>query len=260
MRPRRTKKTSEQFLDHAFTLDKEVLEANRLREPLSQYRVTPQGDGGRSSTHDPGPRRPSDGFGILPDIQRRTSATDRLMRSWRSLWDNVSLDDLESMAAHAEAAWNPAPVSADKASLVSALSEGRTYSSAQALKLEIENQERYFQQRRDLLKNALTTSQVATLLGTSRQTPHDRVQTGSLLAVSEQGRLMFPSWQFDAAGPNGVVAGLPQVLRELEVPAFTKVRWLTRANPVFEGRTPLEALKGGELQRVADAARAVGVS
>ena len=118
---------------------------------------------------------------------------------------------------------------------------------------------RSFARRRELLAGALSTAQVAELLGTSRQTPHDRVASGSLLAVRERGALRFPPWQFDASGEDGVITGLPEVIRALDVSPMAKVSWLTRPNPMLDGATPLTCLKAGHVARIVALARAVGI-
>lgn len=130
---------------------------------------------------------------------------------------------------------------------------------AERVEAEVDVLMRSFQRRRDLLDGALTTAQVARLLGTSRQTPHDRVASGTLLAVMDRGALRFPAWQFDPDGADGVVAGLPQVIRALDVSALAKVSWLTRANAMLDGMSPLAALKAGRDDEVAALARSVGV-
>lgn len=117
---------------------------------------------------------------------------------------------------------------------------------------------RSFARRRELLAGALTASQVAKLLKTSRQTPHDRLTAGTLLAVMDQGAWRFPSWQFDPDGENGVVPGLPAVIRALRVSPIAKVIWLTRPNPALDGETPLACLKAGQTERVVALAHAVG--
>jgi hypothetical protein len=98
------------------------------------------------------------------------------------------------------------------------------------------------------------------MLGTSRQTPHDRVKNKTLLAIEDNGQLRFPLWQFDAESPNGVIEGLPDVLRALSAGPLGQARWLTTSRPVFEGRTPLEALKHGEKELVLVEARGVGAA
>jgi CheY-like chemotaxis protein len=117
-----------------------------------------------------------------------------------------------------------------------------------------------FAQRKDLLEGSLTTQAVAKLLGTSRQTPHDRVKAKTLLAIEESGTLRFPHWQFDASGPNGVVPGFSEVLKELDGGPVAQARWFQHPNRVLEGRTPLQAIKDGDLARVLVEARAVGAA
>ncbi|MCW3097224.1 MAG: hypothetical protein JWL77_2842 [Chthonomonadaceae bacterium] len=118
--------------------------------------------------------------------------------------------------------------------------------------------EESFRQRRDLLVEAFSAPQVASLLQTSRQTPLNRAQKGTLLAVYENGKWLFPRWQFDVHGPDGVLSGLPQVLEALQVSPIEKLSWFVRRSPYLENRTPLEALKSGETERVVSLARGVG--
>jgi excisionase family DNA binding protein len=129
---------------------------------------------------------------------------------------------------------------------------------AQSAQLEVRALQQYFDERRRLLAGSLSVDQVAELLGTSRQTPHDRAKARTLLAVSDGGRLRFPAWQFDADGPDGVIEGLPAVLRALRTSALAAVRWLTRANPVLDKRTPLATLRAGDVDRVVAEAAGVG--
>lgn len=136
---------------------------------------------------------------------------------------------------------------------------GRPIDPDEKVKLEIETLTQYFHYRRQLLAHALTASQVARLLGTSRQTPHDRVKAKTLLGVHDNGVVKFPSWQFDPASSEGVIPGLPDVLKALQVSDLAKLSWLTRPQPVFEGQTPVERLKAGDVDRVVQEARAVGV-
>ena len=137
---------------------------------------------------------------------------------------------------------------------------GRSFSDEERVKLELDSLLKYFQWRRQLLKGALTSSQVAQLLGTSRQTPHDRVKAQTLLGISDNGALRFPSWQFDPEGPDGVIEGLPDALKTLQVSDLAKLSWLVRSNPFLEGLTPLQALKQGQKERVVQEALGVGIS
>jgi hypothetical protein len=137
---------------------------------------------------------------------------------------------------------------------------GRTYNRQDRIQLEMETLARHFQHRRQLLDSAISATQVARLLGTSRQTPHDRVSSQTLLAIKENGKLCFPSWQFDPAGPDGVLDGFPAVLKALEMSDYAKLNWLTRTNPLLDGQTPVQALKAGQKDHALAAATAAGAS
>lgn len=144
--------------------------------------------------------------------------------------------------------------------VVSALTGGRRFAVEERVEAELDLLGRSFGRRRELLAGALSTAQVATLLDTSRQTPHDRVASGTLLAVMDRGVMRFPPWQFDPDGADGVVMGLPAVIRALDVSPMAKVGWLLLANPTLDGATPLACLKAGDVERVLALARGVGVA
>jgi hypothetical protein len=143
--------------------------------------------------------------------------------------------------------------------LVNAL-VGRSFTEAERLNLELESLFRYFEWRREALSGSLTAAEVASLLGTSRQTPHDRLKNHNLLGVLDRGVYRFPAWQFDPEGPDGVVNGLPEVSRTLSVSDLAKISWFTRPNPFLDGLTPLQALRSGQKERVLAEAVSVGVS
>lgn len=135
----------------------------------------------------------------------------------------------------------------------------RTQAKEQDAQLEWKALQRAFEFRRGLLKDAITTTQVAQLLGISRQAVGERERKGQLLGAMESGQLRFPLWQFDPAGSGGVVEGLPLVLRALDedgaLPPLAKMSWLRKANASVGGATPLEALRGGRLAETLSAAR-----
>lgn len=126
-------------------------------------------------------------------------------------------------------------------------------------KLEFETLQARFASRRDFLQQCISTNDVVWLLALrNRQTPLDRLKARTLLAIREQGQWRFPLWQFDPDGPDGVIAGLPEVLAALPVADLSKARWLNRSQPLLDGQTPLEALRAGQLHHVLAEARAVG--
>jgi len=152
-----------------------------------------------------------------------------------------------------------APESTQKSMVVAALAGEQRFSPEERIEATLDVLRRSFDRRHELLDGALSTSQVAALLGTSRQTPHDRVESGSLLAVMDRGGLRFPPWQFDPNGEDGVVPGLPAVIRALDVSPMAKISWLTRANPMLDGATPLARLRSGDVEDVLPLAYGVGL-
>jgi hypothetical protein len=74
---------------------------------------------------------------------------------------------------------------------------------------------------------------------------------------------VFPDWQFDPDGPDGVIAGLPRVLRAMAgrpISELGRVRWFLEPKPLLGGRTPLDALRSGDAAAVVREAEAIGVA
>lgn len=192
--------------------------------------------------------------------ERSRDAFERSVAVFRSFRHASTAEEMERIATRLEQAVARKTDSRERDGFLAALSGGSLLDDKERVELEVETVARFFERRQQLLQDALSAGEVARLLGTSRQTPHDRVKSGTLLAVRERGGLRFPSWQFDSEGPDGVVAGFPNVLKALDVSPLAKVSWFTLPNPYLEGRTPLQALKSGEVERLISIARSVGVS
>jgi hypothetical protein len=197
---------------------------------------------------------------------RHESARKRVHEVLRRAIEVLPTQDVEELASNLEELVREEPATSPQAALLRSLAGGRTFSTHEQIELETASLVQYFMRRRELLRESLTTREVGKLLGVSRQTPHDRVEKGSLLAVLDHGTFRFPIWQFDAEGPDGVIEGLPKVLRALKVSQLAKISWLTTPNSVLgtdgerSGVTPLEALKSGQVQRVIELARGVGAT
>ena len=135
---------------------------------------------------------------------------------------------------------------------------GDSLSGAELQEREKRVLQRSFDQRAKLLEDTLLTDDLVKLLRISRQAVNLRAK--SLFAVLDGGKYRFPSWQFDAEQHDSIVPGIAEVRLALDSMAPLKqFRWMTRANPYLEGRTPIEALRRGEQARVLDAALALGV-
>jgi hypothetical protein len=172
------------------------------------------------------------------------------------------LRNLEPDERRALAEFQPRPIQAGPVpddDIIALLTDGMDISPIQRQRDRLTTLTRGFIRRKSLLADALRTSQVAGLLGTSRQTPLDRLKSGTLLGLRDHGDWRFPAWQFDPGGPDGVLAGLQEVLAALPGTAFAKASWLTTPHPAL-GQSPVEALRAGHLQRVLAEARAVGAA
>lgn len=181
-------------------------------------------------------------------------AAEAIVEHLATLIATADREHLESIARSLE----PVKITEAEEALAKELA-GSDYTSEKMWHLELANLQKYYQRRHSLLTGAISASLVAELLGfQSRQTPHDRVKNNRLLAVKDNGVYKFPLSQFDPSGADGTLDGLPEVLEALEnVSSFTKLNWLSLPNSVFNGSTPWEMLKRGEVERVVIEARAV---
>jgi hypothetical protein len=134
------------------------------------------------------------------------------------------------------------------------------YPTEERKRLHIQNVINSFNYRRELLKDTVDVNQVMEILGyDSRQAPLNRLKAGSLIAIKDNQKWWFPLWQFDANTSDGIVDGLSRVLKALDCSNLAKVSWFVNPNPYFEGQTPLEMLKSGEVERVVESAQSVGL-
>lgn len=191
--------------------------------------------------------------------KRQERAARGAVAALQHLLDRTDPNEMDELAERVERALESVEASEEKRELAARISGGRTYSPSERAALEAAVLARSFARRREVLAGALSAPEVADLLGTSRQTPHDRTKACTLLGILDRGALRFPAWQFDPEGEDGVVSGLPDVLRVLRLSPFGKASWLSRPNPHLDGRTPAEALKAGETAAVRRLALSVGV-
>jgi hypothetical protein len=114
--------------------------------------------------------------------------------------------------------------------------------------------------KRQLLTSAgggLTSSQVAGALGITRQAVDKRRTRHALLAVPNgSGEYVYPACQFTA---DGVMPGLEDVLRAFQIKnPWTQLSVLLASAPSLGGKTVLEVLKAGDIDRVVDIVSSFG--
>jgi hypothetical protein len=184
----------------------------------------------------------------------------------RTILHHIEASITESSPEHLQRivdALKPKVVAADTKALAKKIA-GDDYSEENLAVLELANLKRYYQRRRELLADSITTPQVAELIGCQAiTTVHDRMKANTLLGLKDNGVYKFPLWQFDPEGDNGVIEGLPEILKTLSISNFAKLNWLTKPLRAFDNQTPVEVLKGGDPEDIEDLlieARGVGVA
>jgi hypothetical protein len=114
--------------------------------------------------------------------------------------------------------------------------------------------------KQELLTNGgggLTSSQVSSALGITRQAVDKRRNRRALLAVPNgSGEYVYPACQFTS---DGVITGLEEVLRAFQIRSpWTQLSMLLASSPALGGKTILEALKSGALERAVAIAASFG--
>lgn len=201
--------------------------------------------------------------GDSPARRGRDGASDKAARSALAdldarLADELRADELDALIAITSEILSADPQPDPAASGVSVVTGRQQVGARQVASAQRANLLRNFALRRSLLEDSMTSPEVAELLGrASRQTAHDRAAAGTLLAIKDGGLWRFPIWQFDAAGPDGVIEGLPEVISELPSMApLARLAWFRNPKRGLNSRTPLEALRERDLDLVIAEARA----
>ena len=103
----------------------------------------------------------------------------------------------------------------------------------------------------------LTSEQVGSLLGITRQAVDKRRKKGQLLGITLGRRgYLYPVWQFDK---GQVLPGLEQVLKELnEDDPWTRLMFFKTGDIRLDGDTPLQRLGAGDVEQVVLAASCYG--
>ena len=103
----------------------------------------------------------------------------------------------------------------------------------------------------------LTSSQVSGTLGITRQAVDKRRRRRALLAVPNgSGEYVYPACQFTS---DGVIPGLEDVLRAFQIKSpWTQLSALLASAPALEGKSIIEALKSGAIERAVAVAASLG--
>ena len=112
----------------------------------------------------------------------------------------------------------------------------------------------------ELLTNGgggLTSSQVSSALGITRQAVDKRRLRRALLAVpTGSGEFVYPACQFTS---DGVIPGLEEVLRAFQIQSpWTQLSVLIAPTPALGGKTLIESLQSGAVEEAVAIAAAIG--
>ncbi|WP_280811293.1 DUF883 domain-containing protein [Variovorax boronicumulans] len=98
--------------------------------------------------------------------------------------------------------------------------------------------------RTRLFNHMLSSERVGKMLGVTRETVNTRRKDGLLLGLTNGGRsFRYPEWQWE----ERVAQSMPELLRILkDLDSWAQYLFFTQANPLLDGRSPLDCLRAGD--------------
>lgn len=112
--------------------------------------------------------------------------------------------------------------------------------------------------REAVLRESLSVAEAAYRVGRSRQALERLRRQGRALALRVRQQWRYPAWQLDPDAPGGIVAGLEDVLSELDLSPLGAAFWLRHPHPGLGGAAPIEALRRGRREEVVSLAQREG--
>jgi hypothetical protein len=202
-------------------------------------------------------------IGSLPSQSSGKRPADRAQQALAQAFLKRSVKMLErvSSSASPEALKSALSASTDVGSVTSLLSDLAPLDvDLSAVDPFLEAMARGAVVKRELLISAggvLTSSQVSSALGITRQAVDKRRARRALLAVPNgSGEYLYPACQFTL---DGVIPGFEDVLRAFQIRnPWTQLSALIASAPALRGKTILEALKSGDIERAIAIAASFG--
>jgi hypothetical protein len=114
--------------------------------------------------------------------------------------------------------------------------------------------------RNRILDEALPTRDVSRRLRITGEAIRKRLERKELFGLKVGRDYRFPEWQFDARSSSGVLPGLCDVLKAIGLAPIEIAGWFERRMTELDDRSPIEALRAGDIDAVVDAAKAAGVT
>jgi hypothetical protein len=97
--------------------------------------------------------------------------------------------------------------------------------------------------REILLKDSISAAEAAALIGRSRQSIERLRRAGRLLALRAGSQWRYPRWQFEPDASGGVLPGLEEVVRNLQLSPAGAAFWLLQPAERLGGVPPIELLR-----------------
>jgi hypothetical protein len=193
----------------------------------------------------------------LDDVRRRVEREAPLMRTLmvRAIHAVLRFESLSEASIE-----NAAAAPTDLAALLRALSSGEILDDLRSVEPLAPAFIRGIEAKRKLLEGhggTWTAEEAAKILGITRQAVDKRRRAGKLLGLTS-GRYgyRYPVWQFTG---SGVLEGLADTLSALAAhDEWIQAAFFVGNNPRLNGRTPVEMLGAGKVERVLAAAEAYG--
>jgi signal recognition particle subunit SEC65 len=99
-----------------------------------------------------------------------------------------------------------------------------------------------FAHRRRLAADSISRDEAAKLLGIAAQSVTGKLESRKLIGIKQGREWRLPLWQFDPDNASGVLPDLDVLQKLFPGGPVSLSRWMTRAQPDFDGRTPREEL------------------
>lgn len=178
--------------------------------------------------------------------------TSTVIESERPVSTALDIDDKAGLRAQVEALVNEANESELQRLEAAATAEptddlderfwGPAPDSVTAVKAVVADLGEQFSQRRRLAAESISRDDAAELLGIAAQSVTSKLASGKLIGIKVGREWRLPRWQFDPDNTSGVLPDLDVLQAAFPGGPVSLSKWIARAQPDFDGRTPREEL------------------
>ncbi|MEZ0165815.1 hypothetical protein AB2L27_13740 [Kineococcus sp. LSe6-4] len=113
------------------------------------------------------------------------------------------------------------------------------------------------ERRRQVERGSLPLAKVAAEIGAPAHDLERGLATGRLIGLRRGGEWWLPMWQFNLEAADPILPGLADLIRVFPGSVVALSRWVERRSAAFDGNSPAELLRRGEVDRVVQEAAAL---